>query len=112
VNAPVLRVAGLRTRFRTPDGWKTVVNGLDFDIAVRETLAVVGESGSGKSVTAMSIMRLLNPRDTQISGSVRLGERDLLALSEREMRKIRGADIAMIFQEPMTSLNPVRTIGF
>ena len=112
MNAPVLRVAGLHTRFRVPDGWKTVVNGLDFEVAPRETLAVVGESGSGKSVTAMSIMRLLNPRDTQLSGSVLLDGRDLLALPESEMRKIRGADIAMIFQEPMTSLNPVRTIGF
>ena len=96
MNAPVLRVAGLHTRFRVPDGWKTVVNGLDFEVAPRETLAVVGESGSGKSVTAMSIMRLLNPRDTQLSGSVLLGSRDLLALPESEMRKIRGADIAMI----------------
>ena len=112
MNAPVLRVAGLSTRFRVQGGWKTVVNGLNFEVAARETLAVVGESGSGKSVTAMSIMRLLNPRDTQISGSIMLGERDLLSLPEREMRKIRGADIAMIFQEPMTSLNPVRTIGF
>ncbi|MGH8814978.1 MAG: ABC transporter ATP-binding protein, partial [Achromobacter pestifer] len=112
MNAPVLRVADLRARFRVAGGWKTVVDGLNFQVAERETLAVVGESGSGKSVTAMSIMRLLNPRDTQISGSVRLGERDLLQLSEREMRTIRGAEIAMIFQEPMTSLNPVRTIGF
>ncbi|WP_417220756.1 dipeptide ABC transporter ATP-binding protein [Achromobacter spanius] len=112
MNAPVLRVAGLHTRFRVPGGWKTVVNGLDFEVAPRETVAVVGESGSGKSVTAMSIMRLLNPRDTQVSGSVLLGGRDLLALPEPQMRKIRGADIAMIFQEPMTSLNPVRTVGF
>ncbi len=112
MTAPILRVQGLRTQFRSQGEWRTVVNGLDFEVGARETLAVVGESGSGKSVTAMSIMRLLDPRDTRISGSVKLGEQELLMLSEKAMRHVRGADIAMIFQEPMTSLNPVRTVGF
>lgn len=112
MSAPVLRVEDLHVRFRAAGGWKTVVNGLNFAVGERETLAVVGESGSGKSVTAMSILRLLKPSDTQLAGRVWLGERDLLQLPERDMRGVRGADIAMIFQEPMTSLNPVRTIGF
>ena len=109
---PVLRVADLKVDFRAQDGWKTVVNGLNFYVGERETVAVVGESGSGKSVTAMSIMRLLDPRSARVSGEVYLGEQPLLGLPESAMRKVRGADIAMIFQEPMTSLNPVRTIGF
>jgi peptide/nickel transport system ATP-binding protein len=109
---PVLSVAGLSTAFRSRRGWSTVVKDISFDIGARETLAVVGESGSGKSVTAMSVMRLLNPKTSRIAGSVRLEGQELLTLPEAGMRRIRGADIAMIFQEPMTSLNPVRTIGF
>ncbi len=76
-----------------------------------ETVAIVGESGSGKSVTSLSIMRLLQPDMSKIEGKVMLGGRDLLALPEHEMRKVRGNDVAMIFQEPMTSLNPLLTIG-
>jgi len=106
---PVLSVSGLTTSFRRDGIWSPVVRDISFDIAPGETVAVVGESGSGKSVTALSIMRLvLNGR---IEGSIRLDGRELLTLSNEEMRKIRGNKIAMIFQEPMTSLNPVMTIG-
>ncbi|MEN2980540.1 ABC transporter ATP-binding protein [Tistrella bauzanensis] len=113
MTTPVLSVEGLSAAFRVGrGGWKTVVDGVSFDIGRRETLAVVGESGSGKSVTAMSIMRLLSPATCRIGGRVRLDGQDLLTLPEPEMCRIRGRDIAMIFQEPMTSLNPVRSIGF
>ena len=112
MTAPVLSVSGLNVAFRIGAGWHPMVRDIAFDIGPRETLAVVGESGSGKSVTAMSIMRLLDGGISRVSGSVRFGGRELLSLSEPEMCRIRGADIAMIFQEPMTSLNPVRTIGF
>lgn len=108
---PVLSVTGLSTAFRGREGWKAVVNELSFEVGARETVAVVGESGSGKSVTAMSIMRLLDPASTRLSGSVRLSGRELLTLPERDMCRVRGKDMAMVFQEPMTSLNPVRTIG-
>tara|TARA_E500000318_G_scaffold99751_1_gene101983 strand:- start:5011 stop:6825 length:1815 start_codon:yes stop_codon:yes gene_type:complete len=109
---PVLSVSGLGAAFRTGAIWHSVIDGISFDIAPRETLAVVGESGSGKSVTAMSVMRLLDRKSSRVTGSVRFGGRELLNLSEAEMCRVRGADMAMIFQEPMTSLNPVRTIGF
>ena len=88
------------------------VDGVGFRVDPGETLAIVGESGSGKSVTALSIMRLLPPRVGRITGgSIRLGDRDLTGLPEEEMRAIRGKEIGMIFQEPMTSLNPVHTVG-
>jgi peptide/nickel transport system ATP-binding protein len=106
----VLDVAGLSTEFPGRDGWRTVVDDVAFSVAARETLALVGESGSGKSVTALSIMRLL-PDAARIRGRVRLEGRDLLDLSEQAMEKLRGGAMAMIFQEPMTSLNPVMTIG-
>jgi peptide/nickel transport system ATP-binding protein len=112
MTVPILSVTGLSTAFRSRRGWSTVVRNISFDIGPNETLAVVGESGSGKSVTAMSVMRLLDPKVSSIGGSVRLGSQELLALPESRMRRVRGSDIAMIFQEPMTSLNPVRTIGF
>ena len=110
--APVLAVSGLTTRLRTRAGEVTVVDGLDFTVAAGETLAVVGESGSGKSMTALSLMRLL-PEAVAFNagGSVRFNGREVLTLSEREMRGLCGADISMIFQEPMTSLNPVMRIG-
>jgi peptide/nickel transport system ATP-binding protein len=111
VTTPVLTVDGLTTSFRTEEGWKTIVRDISFDVAPGETLAIVGESGSGKSVTSMSIMRLLEASSSRIEGSVKLDGRELLALSEREMRQVRGRDVAMIFQEPMTSLNPVFTVG-
>ena len=109
---PILSVSNLTTSFRVDGQWKPVVRNLSFDIASNETLAVVGESGSGKSVTALSIMRLVPPASSRITGSIRLGGQELLTLPEQEMRHIRGNEIAMIFQEPMTSLNPVLTIGF
>ncbi len=109
--APVLSVKNLNTSFRVGDGWRTVVRNMSFDIAPRETVAIVGESGSGKSVTSLSIMRLLPQKTSRIEGQVLLGGRDLLALPEDEMRKVRGNDISMIFQEPMTSLNPIFPIG-
>lgn len=112
VKQPVLSVSNLMCSFRADGLWSSVVQGVSFDIGARETVAVVGESGSGKSVTALSIMRLNSPRGTKIEGSVKLGGKELLSLSDAEMRQIRGNDIAMIFQEPMTSLNPVLTIGF
>ncbi|MBN9245056.1 MAG: ABC transporter ATP-binding protein [Mesorhizobium sp.] len=108
---PVLSVRGLTTAFRVDGDWKTVVKDVSFDVMPGETVAIVGESGSGKSVTSLSVMRLLAKGSSRIEGSVLLGGRDLLALSDREMRQVRGRDAAMIFQEPMTSLNPVFTIG-
>lgn len=90
----------------------SVVCDVSFDIASRETVAIVGESGSGKSVTALSIMRLIPKENGRVEGSVRLAGRDLLTLPEASMKDVRGNEIAMIFQEPMTSLNPVLTIGF
>src|SRR5262245_23880212 len=109
---PVLAVRNLTTAFRVDDAWTTVVKGISFDIAPRETVAIVGESGSGKSVTALSIMRLLPAANSRVSGEVLLEGRDLLKLREGEMRNVRGNLISMIFQEPMTSLNPVLTLGF
>ncbi|TCL92311.1 peptide/nickel transport system ATP-binding protein [Rhizobium sp. PP-WC-2G-219] len=108
---PVLSVEALRTSFRVDGAWKPVVRDISFTIAPAETVAIVGESGSGKSVTSLSIMRLLQPDTSRIEGRVMLGGRDLLSLPEPEMRKVRGNDVAMIFQEPMTSLNPLFTIG-
>ena len=110
MTAPILSVRDLRASFKTDEGWREVVKGISLDIMPRETVAVVGESGSGKSVTALSCMRL-NPSSCRVAGQIMFNGRDLLRLSEREMRKVRGDDIAMIFQEPMTSLNPVLTIG-
>ncbi|MEB2843717.1 dipeptide ABC transporter ATP-binding protein [Rhizobiales bacterium RZME27] len=110
-NAPVLSVRNLTTSFRTGDGWKTVVRNISFDVNAGETVAIVGESGSGKSVTSLSIMRLLAQGSSRIEGEVLLNGQNILALSEKEMRGVRGNDVAMIFQEPMTSLNPIFTIG-
>lgn len=107
----VLHIENLTVAFRHDEGWRDVVKGVSFDIHAGETLAIVGESGSGKSVTSMAIMRLLNARHARISGKVLLNGVDLLGLSEAAMRDIRGNAVAMIFQEPMTSLNPSFTIG-
>jgi peptide/nickel transport system ATP-binding protein len=110
--APLLEIDSLKTHFFTRDGIVRAVDGVSFSVAPGETLAVVGESGCGKSVTSLSIMRLIaSPPGRIVEGKIRFQGRDLLALSEREMRDIRGNDISMIFQEPMTSLNPVLTIG-
>jgi peptide/nickel transport system ATP-binding protein len=109
---PILSVSNLVTSFRVEGQWRSVVKGVSFDIAPKETVAVVGESGSGKSVTALSIMRLTPQGNSKIEGSIKLSGKELLTLPDAEMRHIRGNEIAMIFQEPMTSLNPVLTIGF
>ena len=108
---PVLSVENLTTSFRIDRNWVPVVNDLSFTISNAETIALVGESGSGKSVTALSIMRLLQAGVSKAEGSIKLGGRDLLALDERDMQTVRGGKIGMIFQEPMTSLNPVLTVG-
>ena len=109
---PLLRVDGLKTHFHTRDGVVRAVDGVSFDVHPGETLAIVGESGCGKSVTAMSILRLLPmPPARIVGGRIEFDGRDLLGLSEDEMRRVRGNLISMIFQEPMTSLNPVLTIG-
>ncbi len=107
----LLEVEDLQTHFGTPDGVVRAVEGLSFHIEAGETLAIVGESGCGKSVTSMSILRLIQEPPGKMRGAIRFNGRDLLTLPEAEMRKLRGGDIAMIFQEPMTSLNPVLTIG-
>ena len=107
----VLSVRDLRTSFNTRQGWVDIVKGLSFDIAAEETLAVVGESGSGKSVTALSVMRLLDPDASRVTGSVKLAGRELLTLSPSQMRSVRGLQIGMIFQEAMTSLNPLQKVG-
>src|SRR5215510_6764446 len=107
----LLEVNNLQTHFRTPEGSNRAVDGVSFHVDEGETLAIVGESGCGKSVTSMSLMRLIAEPPGKIAGSVRFQGKDLLQLSEREMRAIRGNDVSMIFQEPMTSLNPVLTVG-
>ncbi len=107
----ILSVEHLTTSFRRGGEWTPVVNDVSLTVAAGETVAIVGESGSGKSVTAMSIMRLLPEKTSRIEGSVKLGGRELLTVPEREMQDIRGNEVAMIFQEPMTSLNPVLTVG-
>jgi peptide/nickel transport system ATP-binding protein len=107
----LLEVDNLQTHFRTPDGVNRAVDGISFAVEAGETVAIVGESGCGKSVTANSILRLVPQPPGRIGGAIRFQGRDLLKLSERAMREVRGNDISMIFQEPMTSLNPVLTIG-
>jgi peptide/nickel transport system ATP-binding protein len=108
----VLSVVGLRTEFQTSDGAAIAVDGVSLEARQGETLAIVGESGSGKSVTALSIMRLIpSPPGHIAAGEIRYGDLDLSAISERDIEKIRGNKISMIFQEPMTSLNPVLSIG-
>lgn len=111
MNTPVLSVEHLTTSFHVERKWLPVVKDVSFSIGEGETVAVVGESGSGKSVTAMSIMRLLQAGIGKSEGSIKLSGRELLTLSEKEMQRVRGGDIGMIFQEPMTSLNPVLTAG-
>jgi peptide/nickel transport system ATP-binding protein len=108
---PALSLSHLTTSFLVDGEWKPVVRDISLDVMPGETVAIVGESGSGKSVTSLSIMRLLAPRSSRIEGKITLGGRDILSLPEKEMRRIRGRDVAMIFQEPMTSLNPIFTIG-
>ena len=109
----ILAVDDLTVRFYTRDGIVRAVNGISLNISRGETLGIVGESGCGKSVTSLAVMGLIPQPPGRIeSGSIRMEGRNLLNLTEKEMRKVRGNEIAMIFQEPMTSLNPVLTIGF
>jgi len=110
---PLLKIKDLQTRFYTDDGVVHAVNGVSYDMDAGETLGVVGESGCGKSVHALSIMRLIpDPPGKIESGEIIFDGRDLLKLSEAEIRHVRGKDIAMVFQDPMSSLNPVYTVGF
>ena len=109
---PILAIDNLHTRFFTRDGVVRAIEGLSLTVQAGEVLGIVGESGCGKSVTALSVMRLIPPQSGRIvQGSVRFEGKDLAALDESEMRSIRGNQIAMVFQEPMTSLNPVHTVG-
>ena len=108
---PILSVSGLSIDARTPQGLRPVLEDVSFSLAAGETLCLAGESGSGKSLTALAVMRLLSPSLRQRGGAIVLAGRELTTLSESTMRQVRGGDIAMIFQEPMTSLNPVMTIG-
>ena len=107
----LLEVNGLKTHFMTPEGRVRAVDGVDMRIGKGRTLGVLGESGSGKSVTALSVMRLVQPPGQIVEGEIKLDGADILAMSEEAMRDVRGKDISMIFQEPMTSLNPVYTLG-
>ncbi len=111
VTSPVLSVRNLTTAFNNGGLWNPVVKGVSFDVNAGETVAIVGESGSGKSVTSLSIMGLLDSKTARISGEIFLNGQNLLSLKEHQMRNLRGREMAMIFQEPMTSLNPVFTIG-
>jgi len=111
-SSPLLEVRNLRTSFNTSEGKLTAVSGVSFDVNHGETLGLVGESGCGKSVSALSVMRLVpNPPGVIESGEILFESTDLLKLSDRKMQAVRGAGIGMIFQEPMSSLNPVLTIG-
>jgi oligopeptide transport system ATP-binding protein len=108
----LLNVQGLETQFKTPDGLVHAVNGVSFSLRNGETVGLVGESGSGKSVTMLSVMRLIpTPPGKIVAGSALFHGRDLLKMSEQEMRDVRGAQISIVFQDPMTSFNPVLTIG-
>jgi peptide/nickel transport system ATP-binding protein len=107
----LLEVENLQTHFRTPDGVTRAVDGVSFTVERGETMAIVGESGCGKSVTANAILRLVPQPPGKVAGTIRFEGTDLLQLSERAMRDIRGNHISMVFQEPMTSLNPVLTVG-
>ncbi len=107
----LLSVRGLRTRFATPEGHVHAVNGVDLDVRPGETLAIVGESGSGKSVSMLSVMGLLPSPPAEVSGSVTFEGRELLGMGSGELRRLRGNRMAMIFQDPMSSLNPVHPVG-
>ena len=112
MSEPLLEVRDLKVSFRTEDGIVRAVDGVSLSVAEGETLGIVGESGSGKSVTMMSVMRLINDPNAQFEGQVIYRGRDLMALSQDQIRGIRGAGISMIFQDPMTSLNPVYRVGW
>src|SRR3954467_12796317 len=107
----LIEVDGLKVQFATEDGIAHAVDGGDFELSRGEVLGVVGESGSGKSVTAMTLLGLTRDRNTRYEGSVEYKGRSLLELPESELQSIRGNELAMIFQDPMTSLNPVYRVG-
>ena len=113
MNAPanLLEVRGLAISFRTPAGIIRVVDGISFDIRTGECLALVGESGCGKTVSALSIVGLLSRNQAIVEGSVRFNGRELVGLSEKDLRPVRGGQIGFIFQEPLSALNPVTTVG-
>ena len=108
----LLEVRDLHTSFKTDDGIVRAIDGVSFSVERGKVLGIVGESGSGKSVTSMSVMGLLPPESATVTGEIMFNDRDLLKLSKSEFRRLRGDDIAMIFQDPMTSLNPIYTIGW
>ena len=110
-NTPLLEIRKLHTRFHTLDGVVNAVDGVDFEVYRGETLGLVGESGCGKSVSALSVLQLLRCPPAEIAGRVIFDGKNLLEMDREEIRKIRGNEISMIFQEPMTSLNPVLRIG-
>ncbi len=110
--APILQVRDLRTQFLTDGGIVTAVDGVSFDLFPGESLGIVGESGSGKSITALSLLRLVPDPGKVVGGSVLYKNQDLLQITDEEIREIRGRDIAMIFQDPQSSLNPVLKVGF
>src|SRR5580704_3278665 len=109
-DAPLLEVRGLTVEFPTLDGVVRAVRGVDFTLAPGDVLAIVGESGSGKSVTALAVMGLL-PKTARVGGSARYHGVELVTMPDRSMARLRGQDIAMVFQDPMTSLNPVHRVG-
>src|ERR1041384_3247716 len=109
---PLLEIRDLRVSFRTDDGTVRAVDGVNLTVNAGEPLGIVGESGSGKSVTMMSVMRLITDPNARFEGEVIYKGRDLMALTQDQIRGIRGAGIAMIFQDPMTSLNPVYRVGW
>jgi peptide/nickel transport system ATP-binding protein len=109
--APILDVDNLQTFFPSSAGVVKAVDGISFQVGKGKTLGLVGESGCGKSVTAMSILRLVSPPGRIVGGRILFEGKDLLSLTEKELRRVRGARIAMIFQEPMTALNPVLSVG-
>lgn len=112
MNDTILEVKGLKTYFKVEEGQVPAVDGVDFSLTKKETLAIVGESGSGKTVTALSVLRLIpSPPGKIVAGEIIYNGKDSLKLTEKEMQKMRGNEISMIFQEPMTSLNPVFTVG-
>jgi peptide/nickel transport system ATP-binding protein len=112
MSEPLLEVKDLKVSFRTEDGVVRAVDGVSFSIGKGEVLGIVGESGSGKSVTMMSVMRLINDPNAVFEGEIIYKGRDLMQLGQDAMREVRGAEIAMIFQDPMTSLNPVYRVGW
>lgn len=108
---PYLRVVDLKVRFDTDDGQVRAVEGVNFTVRKGQTLGIVGESGSGKSVTSLSIMGLHDARRTRISGEIHLGSHQLVGMPEPSLRKLRGSDMAMIFQDPLSALHPYYTVG-